>query len=236
MIHTDLSLLYYTSNQNSDYFMENTQQQLLKAVGDTPIVVVSFKPTIIGSNCTNIVIGEQKRSNYMLYKQVLMAAREAKTEYVACCEDDMLYSAEHFVHRPKKGVFAYDLNKWSIFSWIKPPIFSYRPRKLMNSLIVSRDALVKTLEERYAKYPVLEEIPKTILDFYWGEPGRFETHLGISRLETEEYMGKISNIMFSTENALGYLGLGKRKAHSKIKSDRVEPWGTAESIFKILSK
>ena len=232
MKHSDLTILYYTANEEPEYFMKNTQKQLLKAVGDTPIVSVSFKPTMIGDNCTNIVLEGQIRSNYTLYKQVLMAAKVATTEYVATGEDDLLYSAEHFQYRPQKDVFAYDLAKWSIFSWTKPPIFSYRPRKLMSSLIVTREALIRTLEERYAKYPTLEEASKTIYPLYFGEPGRFERHLGITPLESEEYSASVPNVMFSTPEALGYLHLGTRKAHNNIQANRVEPWGTAESVLK----
>jgi len=232
----DLTILYYTCNEEPEEFMKNTQECLLKAIGDTPIVSVSFEPTIVGDNCTNICIGKQERSNYMLYKQVLKAAKEAKTEFVATGEDDMLYSAEHFQYRPKGDIFAYDVNKWSIFSWIKPPVFSHRVRKLMSSLIVRREALIKNLEERYAKYPVFEEVPKPIIDYYWGEPGRFENHLGITPVKSEEYMGKVPNIMFSTPEALGYLGLGKRKAHSRAIAEVVEPWGSASEVLALYKK
>ena len=230
----DLTIIYYTANKNKDYFMANTQKYLLKAIGDTPIVCVSFKPTIIGKNCKNICIGEQKRSNYMLYKQVLMGAREANTKYVAMAEDDMLYSPEHFSYRPTdENTFSYDINKWSIFSCLKPPIFSYRVRKLMNSLITTKKALIKTLEERYAKYPVFEKIPVKLYKMYWGEPGRFENHLGITPVRAEEYSSPVPNIMFSTSEALGYLDLGERKAHNHIRTSEVKPWGTAEEILKL---
>ncbi|OGC69956.1 hypothetical protein A2415_04860 [candidate division WWE3 bacterium RIFOXYC1_FULL_39_7] len=230
----DLTIIYYTANLNSDHFMKNTQRYLLKAIGDTPIIIVSFKPTLIGNNSKNICIGEQKRSNYMIYKQVLIGAREADTKYVAMAEDDMLYSPEHFTYRPPdEETFSYDINKWSIFSWLKPPLLSYRVRKLMNSLIVSRDALVKTLEERYAKYPEVERVTSEFIKMYWGEPGRFENHLGITPVKAEEYSSPVPNIMFSTSEALGYLTLGTRKAHSEIRANRVDPWGTADEILKL---
>jgi hypothetical protein len=230
----DLTIVYYTANKNSDHFMANTQKYLLKAIGDMPIVSVSFKPTIIGKNCKNICIGEQKRSNYMIYKQILIGAREANTKYVAMAEDDMLYSPEHFAHRPAdEETFSYNINKWSIFSWVEPPFFSYRVRKLMNSLIAPTDALVKTLEERYEKYPELERLSDKIHPIYWGEPGRFENHLGITLLKTEEFNSSSPNIMFSTSEALGYLKLGSRKAHTDIRENKVEPWGTAEEILKL---
>lgn len=230
----DLTIIYYTANKNSNRFMANTQKYLLKAIGDTPIISVSFKPTVIGNNCNNICVGEQKRSNYMIYKQVLIGAREANTKYVAMAEDDMLYSPGHFAYRPPNDeTFSYDINKWSIFSWVNPPVLSYRVRKLMNSLITTKKALVKTLEERYTKYPVLEKIPPKLYKLYWGEPGRFEKHLGITPIKTEEYSSTVPNIMFSTSEALGYLDLGSRKTHSEIRTNKVEPWGTAEEILKL---
>ena len=225
----DLTILYYTANEEPEYFLKNTQRVLLDAIGDTPIVSVSFKPMDFG---TNICVGEGGRSNYKLYKQVLIAAQAAKTEFVATAEDDMLYHPSHFTYRPEGDTFAYNVNKWSIFSWTKPPVFSYRVRKLMSSLIVRRDALVKNLTERYEKYPVFEDIPTDIFKLYWGEPGRFENHLGIPTVKTEEFKSEYPNIMFSTGEALGFLSLGTRKAHSDTKSYKVEPWGTAEDVLK----
>jgi len=230
----DLTIIYYTANTNNDVFQKNTQEYLLKAIGDTPIVSVSFKPTVIGKNCKNIVIGEQKRSNYMIYKQVLMGVREASTKYVAMAEDDMLYSPSHFIYRPPdEKTFSYNINKWSIFSWKEPPVFSYRVRKLMNSLIVDKSALQKTLEERYSKYPSEKKMPKEIRELYWGEPGRFENHLGITPLKSEEFKSRAPNIMFSTSEALGFLKLGTKKAHSNTQANFLEPWGSAKEVLKL---
>lgn len=230
----DLTIIYYTSNQISDHFMANTQRQLLKAVGDTQIISVSFKPTVVGPYCTNYCIGEQKRSGYTLYKQVLYGAKLAKTKYVATAEDDMLYCPEHFTHRPPDDeTLSYDVNKWSIFTWVKPPIFSFRIRKSMSSLVTTKAALVKTLGERYTKYPTLESIPRRVFKYYWGEPGRFERHLGISPMKMEEYNSPVPNIIFSTSEALGFLDLGIRKAHTQVRATEIKPWGTAEEILKL---
>ena len=81
MINNNITGIYYNANENSDYFMNNTQRILLEAVGDMPIISVSFKPTRIGQNCTNIVVGEGGRSNYKLYHQILIGAKAAKTNY-----------------------------------------------------------------------------------------------------------------------------------------------------------
>lgn len=237
MTHNDLTIIYYTANMNKPKFMANTQRILLEAVGDTPIVSVSFKPTVLGNNCTNIVVGDVPRNNWQLYNQVLLGCREAKTDYVAMAEDDMLYSPEHFNYRPSDmKTLAYDVNKWSIFSWVTPPFFSFRVRRLMNSLIAPRKALLANLEERFEKYPTRDSIS----DFhytYWGEPGRFEGHLHLKAIKTEQYMAEQPNIMFSTSEALGYLGLGHRKAHNKDnRSKRIDPWGTAEEVLSLYTE
>ena len=229
-MYDDLTILFYSANQISDFFMSNVISQLKKAVGDTPIISVTHKPMDLG---TNIVV-EMERSIYSIYKQVLIGARAAKTKYVATAEDDVLYPPEHFQYRPNDGELAYDLNKWSIFTWYQPPIFSQRPdRRTMTSLVADREALIKTPEERYEKYPVRELVPRQIYKYYWGEPGRFEDHLGISKVKTVKYSASVPSIVFSTPEALGFDYLGIRKAHSPIQKPELPYWGTAEKILKL---
>lgn len=228
----DLTILFYTANHVSDYFMGNVTKQLLKAAGDTQIISISQKPMALG---TNICLGDIGRSKYNIYKQILIGAKAATTKYVATAEDDVLYPREHFEYRPTNDdVFAYDMSKWSVFTWSKPQRFSYREgRRTMTSLVVARDALVKTLEERYNKYPDPEKIDSNLYNLYWGEPGRFEDHLGITKLKTESYKAAVPSIIFSTPKALGFEGLGTRKAHGGLVQYEVAPWGKAEDIAKL---
>lgn len=225
----DLTILFYSSNKISDYFMDNTTKWLLRAVGDTPIISVTHKPMNLGHN---ICVGDIGCSAYNIYKQILIGAKEAKTKFVATAEDDVLYPKEHFEYRPSEDTLAYDINKWSIFSWTKPPVFSMREgRRTMTSLIAPRDELIRTLEERYAKYPVFEEIPTDIYKYYWGEPGRFEDHLGISKVKTIKYSCEIPSVVFSHEQALGFGQLGKRKAHAPIQATTIPFWGSAKDVL-----
>jgi hypothetical protein len=231
MKHEDVTVIFYTSNTVSDYFMGNVQRQLLKSVGETPIISVSFKPINFGEN---ICVGDIGRSHYSIYKQILIAAKRAKTKYVATAEDDVLYPVEHFMYRPSENTIAYDLSKWSIFTWTQPPIFSFRTnRRTMTSCIAERDVLIRTLEERYAKYPVLEDIPQDIIKYYWGEPGRFEDHLEISKVKTETYFSTVPSIIFSTPEALGFEHLGTRKAHGSVTKEVLPYWGTAQNVLKL---
>jgi hypothetical protein len=226
---SDLTILFYTANYISDYFMGNIQKQLLKAIGDTPLISVSHKPMDFGEN---ICVGDIGRSAYNIYKQVLIGAKAAKTKYVATAEDDVLYPEEHFRYRPPEDTMAYDINRWGIYTWTKPPIFSYRDRRNMTSLIAPRDELIRTLEERFTKYPTPEDMHESIRK-YWGEPGRYDSSLGISKVKNERYKSSIPHIMFSTPEALAFKHLGVRKAHSKVRAKELPYWGTAEEVLKL---
>jgi hypothetical protein len=56
----------------------------------------------------------------------------ATTEYIATAEDDTLYHKSHFAFRPK--CFGYNMNKWSLFTWSDPPIFSNKWDKAIHPL------------------------------------------------------------------------------------------------------
>ena len=184
----DLTVIYYTSNWldiHNPYFLENTKKQLLIAIGDLPLISVSQKPIVFGQN---ICVGDIGRSHLNVYRQILTGAKAAKTKYVATAEDDILYSYEHFHNYvPEKDRFAYDMNKWSIFTWTKPPLFSFRTkRKVVNSLIAKREMLVAAMEERFHKFDELIAQGRREEDIihYWGDPGRYESNLGVTVRET----------------------------------------------------
>ena len=225
-MNSDITIIFYTSNHISDYFMGNILDNLKKATEGIPIISVSHKPMDLG---TNICVGNMNRSPYSIYKQILIGAKEAKTKYVATAEDDVLYTPWSFEHRPKDDVASYDVNKWSIFTWSKPALFSHRQRRTMTNMICTRDLMVKTLEERYEKYPEEVDIPY----HRWCEPGRYEKHIKVSPVKNETYMSNMPSVVFSTPEALGYGNLGHRKRHSRIRATAIPYWGEAESILKL---
>ena len=106
----DLTLLYYTSNVLFDRCAVNVRKHLLKLVKNRyPIISVSQEPVEMGQN---ICVGKIGRTYYNCYKQILIGAKEVKTKYVACVEDDTLYSLEHFSYRPSGDNFSYNGNMW----------------------------------------------------------------------------------------------------------------------------
>lgn len=99
----------------------------------------------------------------------------------------------------------------------------------MTSCIVRREAMIKTLEERFKKYPT-PDLPFDIFHYHWGEPGRHENHLGITPVPSERFLAKVPHIVFSTPEALAFSNLGTRKAHGNMIAYEVEPWGKVEDI------
>ena len=220
----DLTVVYYTANTIPEHFAKHTQKQLLLAIGNLPLIVVSKKPMDLGELSENIVC-DTPRSHVNIYKQAFIGVEAAQTKYIALAEDDILYSPEHFKFRPKPGKFAYNLSYWGIYTWTEP-VFSFKGRKNLWSLICERELFLEAMTERFMKYPNDADIDPNI----FGEPGKYENKLGVTPRETEDFWTHPANIMFSHESAISFEGLGKRKALGKLRATALPYWGRAEVI------
>lgn len=250
----NLTVIYYTSNYLEDtnpYFLNNTRKQLRKAAGDLPIIAVSQKPMDLYDifygcgrfentlDFKNIVVGDIGRSHLNIYRQILEGAKAATTEYVALAEDDILYSYEHFHNEyigkyPDK--FLYDMNKVSVFTWVKPALFSFRhDRMVVNQLIAPRKLLVEALEERFrnvTKRLMMGEKEEGFIK-YFGDLGRYEDLLGVTVRPTKTFMCKCPSIVFTHENAFGYLNHGKKKRLGDLRILELDYWGRAEEAMRL---
>jgi len=222
----DLTIIFYTANYISEYFAKNVRKQLVKAIGDIPIISVSQKPMDFGQN---ICVGDIGRNTFNIYQQVLTGTKLAKTKYVAMAEDDVLYAPQHFTeYRPPDDAFGYNMKKWGIFTWSDPPLFNYKHRRGMTSLICTKDLLIEALEERFTKYPDNESLPPQ-----FGEPGRLDRTLGVTVRKLEEWNSSVPNIVFSHETALAYLNLGIKKKMGAERVAELPYWGKAKDIAKL---
>lgn len=234
----DISVIYYTSNYletENPYFVANTKKQLIKAIGKHPLISVSQKPMDFGEN---ICVGDIGRSHRNIYWQMLQGCKAAKTKYVAMAEDDIFYSYEHFhTYVPSRSIFAYDMSKLSLFTWTKPPMYSFRTKRLVvNQLIAPRKMLIEALEERFARVDVLKKKGWTDdqINSKWGDPGRYEDLLGVTVRPRQEFYCNKPSIVFSHEKAFGYeTNQGKKKRLGDIKMMEVPDWGRAEDMLKM---
>ena len=245
----DCSVIYYTSNyleEKNPYFLGNTRRYLEKAIKDKPLIVVSHKPVQWPRVDENIVVGDIGRSHLNIYRQILAGAKAAKTKWVALAEDDILYSESHFNPQffvkkeiMEKDVFLYDMNKLSLFTWSKPPVFSFRSkRKVVNQLIASRQYLVDAMEERFKRLEYLKDKwPEWKILKFWGDPGRYEGNLGVTERFTYEFYSWVPSIVFSHEYAYGYeYNQGNRKKLGDIRIIEVMDWGKASEVLRLWKK
>ena len=221
----DLTIIYYTAHQLWEPCAFNVRKYLLKTTGGRiPIICVSQKP--IADFGKNICVGEIGRSYYNCYKQILTGVKATKTQYIACCEDDTLYPAEHFKHRPSSdSVVAYNRNMW--FSeekgyWRKKGDYG------MCGCIVDREFLISILEPRFTMFP--EEPGRGKWDqMNWQEPGRFDNKFGVKIPKVEFFETKYPMLTFNY-----FMGLGGKKGTRQVpeKATQLPFWGDGIKLWQ----
>lgn len=244
MSSPDLTVLYYTANRIAEPFAQAVRAELRATIWDRyPVVAVTQTPIGFGPLVTfeppsvrgaEICVGEIGASIYNCYQQILIAATAADTPFVACAEDDSLYVPEHFAFRPPRDAFAYNQHRWVITRRLsadrrrREAIYYFRRRHQMAMLVCSRDLLVETLEERFAKFPEPvshDEAKRT----GWGEPGRYERNLGLTRRTLMAFETALPCVTFNHHASL----MGRRQMQT---TDRVltelEPWGNADVLWR----
>lgn len=223
----DTTVIYITANKISEHFGNNTRKYLVDSIGNLPLISVSKEPMNFGEN-----IVTKGPSGYMgIYKDLLIGVKAAKTKYVAIAEDDVLYSAAHFTHTPPPDVFSYNKSVWSIFTWSKPPVFSFRGRHNNNALICERDLYIDAFEERFATFPDLDAVNLQ----FWAEPGKYERQLGVRERKMDWFHTEPPNIMFTHETGQSYLTGATRKRLGEVRAYTIPHWGSAEDIMKLYS-
>ena len=226
-MNKNISIIYYTANKIPDSFADSVRKQLLKSANGIKIISVSQKSIDFGEN---ICVGDIGQKTLNIYRQALIGAKKAKTKNIALCEDDVLYSAEHFDYIPEEDIFAYEKNVWLIYTWTKPPVFSYKGRRNLYGLVCNRELFIEAMEERFAKYPDDKTAPAC-----WGEPGRNEGrgHLKVTERKSDMFSSTVPCIAFSHPTALSYLNLGKRKRLGEELKSELPVWGKVEDVLKI---
>ncbi len=173
-------------------------------------------------------------SIYQVYQNILAGAQAATTPYVACCEDDTLYSPSHFLHRPPLDTFAYDRSRWVITRDLAPDgksrvaKFYWRERHQMAMCIAPRDLLIETLEEKFATYPVPPVSTDIAKKAGWGEPGRYEKNLGLTRRKMAYFDAPEPSVTFNHSASL----MGRRRVNpDDIVVEDLPPWGHATALW-----
>ena len=224
----DLTAIFLTCNDLPEAWTKYHQEVLLDSLNGAPLITMSMKPMNLGLN----ILQDQPRSLSNIYRQLLRGAKVATTDYIAVVEADSLYPKEHFLQRPPKDKIGYNMNHWSLFTWITShhphPIYSWRNRRGNYTMLSYRKLVIEALEERFTKYP--DGTPERIT----GEIGRpmVERNMGITLRPVHEFETTVSIINFNHANASDDLQLRQRKSLGEIQAYDIPHWRHAKDLVK----
>lgn len=219
----DLTVMYITANEMPKGWMDFQLKHLISSIGSAPVVSVSREPMRFG---TNLLDAEPQKSYWNIYRQMLRAAKAAKTIYVAMAEDDTLYSKEHFTQfRPALDQVSYNRSRWSLFCW--DPVFCLRQRVSNCTLIAPRQLLIEALQEREDKYPDGND--------YAGEVGRpiVARTLGVTDYKAVDWFSTVPVIQLNHPQGIDETQQRQWKKHGQIKAYHIPYWGKSRNIAKV---
>ena len=232
---SDLTVIYLTVNQMPSRWEKFHLEHLLRAVDGRPLVVISREQMELDRSNTKYLIQSGPFCAWNVYAQLLRGARLAETKYVAVAEDDTLYPAKHFNDfRPPDDAVAYDMSRWSVFSWKGEHAFFSAIRKHGNfTMIGPRQLVIETLEERENKYPNGRD--------YCGEIGRREVEgiLGVRRNKLVEWhcIEPMVNLCHPQGLSPTYVNTpGVERKPGELKAWDIPVWGKAANIVDIYNQ
>lgn len=212
------TIIYYTSNREDPKMEKKVIDDMLSKAGNIPIISVSQKPLKLG---VNICIGDVGHSYLNCRKQMLMATKLARTEYVIHTESDVLYPPEYFNFEPTgDSVYRY-LNVWVM--WLTDENrknFYRKPDTFDGAMITKRDFYISLLEKYLEPYP----------GWYIKNTNRKTkpSHTPFTGISKEYIYGKIPCIQMKTKFGLNYTTTVDEKPESTRKT--LPYWGDAEKL------
>src|SRR3990167_6461439 len=217
----DLTIIYLTFNEHPDHWTAFHWEKLKEAIGNYSLIAITRKKLGLERE-----IYQTEYSHLNMYKKLLEAARLATTPYIAVAESVVLYHPEHFnFYRPPMDAVAYDMSKWSLFTW--QPIYNIRRRITNSTLIAPREYLIEALEEHYEK---IDCPPERV-----GEVGRHihEDALGIPRRNAIEVWCPFPSVVIDHPNGIGYKEMHNptRKRLGEVQAYDVPYWGKAKDLI-----
>lgn len=219
----DLTVVYLTANQLPNRWVGYQQLHLKEAAKGFPIITVSRELTYFGDEQ---LYDNEPKSHLNMYKQMLRAAKLAKTPYIAPAEDDALYHSTHFTDfRPPLDTFAYNMNRWRLFTWQDDPWYNWTDRISNCGGILPRELFIEAWEERLDKFPDDSMPPHRV-----SEVGRNnqEQWMGVTQRKRVDFYSEFPIIHLNHPN--GTDSVGENKRMGPIRAIKIPYWGEAKDI------
>lgn len=150
------TVIYYTSNKEDEGFEERIRETLLKNCGDLPIISVSQKPIKLGHN---ICVGDVGVSGFNMFRQVQIALKEAKTEFVLSAEADCCYPPQYFTYTPPRLDKCYRVTNLYVMGDHRA-YWWHKPEGATHAQIVGREFYLDTLNKLFQGAPEWNEEEK----------------------------------------------------------------------------
>lgn|SRR3990167_1090572 len=230
----DLTIIFLTLNVLPSRWEKFHLEHLLRAADGRPMVVISKEQMELDRPNTKHLIQSGPFCAWNVYRQLLRGAKLADTKYVAVAEDDTLYPRRHFDDfRPPDDAVAYDMSRWSVFSWAQKPFFSAIRKHGNFTMIGPRQLVIDALEEREKKYPSGKD--------YTGEIGRSEVEriLDVKRNKLVEWhcIEPMVNLCHPQGLSPTYVNTpGLERKPGELKAWDIPIWGKASDIAQIYNE
>jgi len=201
------TILYYTHNRENPEFEQKIMDNIKEMAGDIPIISVSQKPIDMGKN---MCVGEVGLSYLNEWRQILIGAMEAKSQFLIFCESDVLYPQEYFdFNPPEDGIWRYN-NVWMCFHGKGMPQSFRRKKYTEGAQICSRKYVIDRIEEQLKGQPLWYDGREYIKD-----NGR--KRLTLRKMPFKFFCGEIPLISFKTGNGVrASTGVMKGRKYRKM--------------------
>jgi len=231
---SDLTVIFLTCNKLPRRWEQFHREHLFRATEGRPMVCISAKPVEWDRPATAYMIQDGPFCAWNVYRQLLRGAAIAETKYVAVAEDDTLYPRRHFNDfRPQDNEVAYDMSRWSVFSWLENPFFSAIRKHGNFTMIGPTKLVIEALEEREEKHPQGNKVA--------GEIGRYEIEkvLGVRRNKLVEWYSiePMVNLCHPEGLSPTYVNVrGHERKPGELRAWDIPVWGKASAITEIYNK
>lgn len=146
----ETTVIFYSSNKEHPDFEQRIIDNLKKSCGNLPIISVTQKPTDLGKN---IVVGDVGVSGYNMFRQVLIACKEANTKFVISAEADCVYPPDYFTFIPLREDICYRNSNLYVMGQYRD-YFYKKPGGATHAQIVGRKFYIETLEKLFGDSPM----------------------------------------------------------------------------------
>lgn len=142
-------IIYFTDNQLDEKIAKPVRDNLQNISKEHNISIVSSSLKRMDFGIKNVRFPSLKRGYLTMFKQILGALENSKSDIIFFCEHDVLYHPSHFDFIPEReDTFYYNQNVWMIRN--SDGHAMHYDVNQVSGLCVYREAAIKHYRERYA--------------------------------------------------------------------------------------